>query len=141
MHKSLLVILPTKLCINGLLFRAGWWQSRKRQRQSKGKSGIPLPKGWTTGKMLHESLHAFPKGARRGSLSSHLSLWSVPSGAYPQALEDPHNQPWSCRSHSSRVQCCHPRVSHRRSRFCSHVLSWPPSAGAVCVIAYALFVC
>lgn len=31
----------------------------------------------------------------------------VPSGSYPQALEDSYNQPWSCRSHSSCVQCCY----------------------------------
>lgn len=40
----------------------------------------------------------------------------VPSGSYPQALEDPYNQSWPCRSHSSSVQCSHPRVPHGWSK-------------------------
>lgn len=47
----------------------------------------------------------------------------VPSGSYPQALEDSHNQPRARRSHSSCVQCCNPRVPHCWSKllhFMSH---------------------
>ncbi|KAA8592508.1 hypothetical protein FQN60_017963 [Etheostoma spectabile] len=58
----------------------GWWQGRKRQWQSQGKSSVSLPEGWA----------------------------AVPSGSYPQALEDSHNQPRSSRSHSSCVQCSYP---------------------------------
>ena len=34
----------------------------------------------------------------------------VPSWSYPSTLEDSHNEPRSCRSHSCCLQCSHPRV-------------------------------
>lgn len=43
---------------------------------------------------------------------SRVCFLPVPSGSYPQALEDSHNQPRSCRSNSSCVQCCYPWVPH-----------------------------
>ena len=109
----------------------GWRQGRKGLWKGKGEGDLPLSKGRTTGKndpyinnnhlctrfakylcSWRVKISMFGQCFEPALLPSPLPI-TVPGRPYPQASEEPYDQPWPCGRHSRRLQRSYPRISDR----------------------------